>query len=101
MNASYEKNGRFDSNSRIFEGYYTESAPRTDGLRKALEALRSSEKARTVSTTLRVLGTALSLVGFVGVIGAMESGSLSLLKGLAIGAILIGVEYLCLRRRRS
>lgn len=101
MNASYERNGRFDSNSRIFEGYYTESAPRASKLRNALESICASEKARTLFATLRVFGTALSLVGFVGVIGAMENGSLSLLNGLLLGSLLLSVEYLCLRRRRS
>lgn len=101
MNASYEKNGRFDSNSRIFEGYCTECAPRESALSNTLSSLREKAASLPLLRTLRALGTALSLVGFVGVIGAMEKGSLGLLSGLAIGALLIGVEYLCLRGRRA
>lgn len=97
MNASYEKNGYFDSNTRIFEGCFTEPAPRENHLQKLLARV----SALPVARVLRVAGTTLSLVGFVGVIGAMERGTVSLLSGLCIGALLIGVEYLCLRGRRA
>ena len=97
MNASYEKNGRFNSNTRIFEACFTEAAPRENHLQKLLSRI----SALPLGRVLRVAGTALSLVGFVGVIGAMEKGTVSLLSGLCIGALLIGVEYLCLRGRRA
>ena len=106
MNASFEKNANFNSNNRIFEEYFVESARPVDLPRRLLEsctaiARRVSAYARqsALARVLRVSGVAASLIGFVGVIGAMERGTLSLGAGLLIGALLIGVEYLCLRKQ--
>ena len=108
MNTYFDKNEHFNSNRRIFETYYQEAARPAGRLQRALDALLggasalvsalSGAKARRLAKALTV---AVSLVGFVGVIGAMERGSLGLGSGLLIGAILVGAEYLCLRGRRQ
>ena len=108
MNAYYESNGAFNSNSRIFEGYFTESETHTDRLQRTWKKLFSRmaglARALTDSRVCRIakaISVAVSLVGFVGVIGAMERGGLGIGAGLLIGAALVGLEYLCLRGRRQ
>ncbi len=108
MNTYFDKNESFNSNNRIFEAYYQEVRKPAGKLQRALDALLSSlcalskaENKAKVIRVARLLGMAVSLVGFVGVIGAMESGMLGLGSGLLIGALLVGAEYLCLRGCRQ
>lgn len=104
MNAYFEKNEKKISNNRIYNSYFQTEAKAHLGVRTLLNAalaLLLSLLTRLSSTRarvfIRVTSVALSLVGFIGVIGAVEHGSLTMLGGLLIGAILIGVEYLALR----
>ena len=108
MNAYFQQNEDFSSNKRIFEAYYNEAIKPAGRMQKSLDTLLSylyimikaltSARAKAV---LKAFTVAVSLVGFVGVIGAMEQGALGLGAGLAIGAVLIGAEYLCLRGKRQ
>ena len=59
-------------------------------------AFLTCERTRAIA---RALGFGLSLVGFIGIIGAMETGAIRLGFGLVLGAALLGVEVLCLRRQ--
>ena len=104
MNSCFEKKEHFDSNNRIFEAYFLEEAQPANRLQKVLDTLSAFLLAvlaflgcAAFRRWVRVSGVALSLVGFIGVIGAMQHGSVSLMAGLLIGALLLGVEYLCLR----
>ena len=107
MNAYFENNGSFDSNSRIIEAYFSETVKPVSRARRMGESLISllsalitcltSAKTRSIAKAVSV---ALSLVGFVGIIGAMEHGTLSIGMGLLIGVGLLGIEYLCLRKRQ-
>ncbi|MBR3893631.1 MAG: hypothetical protein IKJ35_00635 [Clostridia bacterium] len=108
MNTYFDQNEGFNSNKRIFEAYYQEARKPAGKLQRALDALLSSlsslAKTETRAKVIRLAkacGVAVSLIGFVGVIGAMERGTLGLGSGLLIGALLIGAEYLCLRGRRQ
>lgn len=108
MNAYFENNGAFHSNSRIFEGYFTEAEPRASRLQRVSEKLfsrmTSLVRVLTDSRVCRIakaVSIAVSLVGFVGVIGAMERGGIGIGTGLLIGAALVGLEYLCLRGNRQ
>ena len=107
MNTYFEKNGSFNSNNRIFEACYYETAKSAGKAQRALELLLSWIRALLKILTVakvrriaRVFTVAVSLVGFIGVIGAMDHGSIGLGTGLLIGALLLGVEYLCLRGHR-
>lgn len=108
MNAYYENKGRFNSNSRTFEGYFTETKQSAnllrDAAKKLLAYLTLLLRVLTDSRVCRIakaVSVAVSLVGFVGVIGAIEHGNLGMGTGLLIGASLLGLEYLCLRGRRQ
>ena len=108
MNAYFENKGTFNSNNRIFEGYFTESETRTSRLQRMLEKLfsRTSGLVKVLTDSrvcrlIKAITVALSLIGFVGVVGAMEQGGLGMGTGLLIGATLVGLEYLCLRGRRQ
>ena len=104
MNASFEKNGNFNSNSRIFEAYFTDAKTKENVLQKLSSVCEKAvnfaalAKSRSVLRAVRLLGMAGSLVGFVGIIGAIECGTLGLGSGLLLGALLIGIEYLCLKK---
>lgn len=107
MNTAFEKNGNFNSNNRIFEGYFEEPAKTFGTIRRGLDSflyiivsvITALSSAKAIAL-YKVFGVACSLVGFIGVIGAVERGSLGFGAGLLIGAVLIGVEYLCLRSKR-
>ncbi len=105
MNISYQKNSNIHSNNDIFEAYFEGSVVRVGAWHRILDRILAflshillaltSARAKSI---LRAGGVALSLIGMVGVIGAMESGAISLFGGVLAGLLLIGVEYLCLRR---
>ena len=105
MNISYQNNEHIYSNNDIFGDYFNTGA-RVSKMRKAADAMLAAlsltlaflTAART-RVVARVIGFGLCLVGFVGIIGAMETGAISLAFGLILGAALLGIEVLCLRRR--
>lgn len=108
MNTYFEKNEKFDSNNRIMEAYFGEAVKVANPIAKAIDTLLSfffrlwqiltSATARRIG---KVTSFALSLVAIVGIIGAIESGSLGLGLGLLLGGLTVGIEYLCLRPRRA
>ena len=105
MNISYQNERRVYSNNDIFADYFNVGA-RPSKMRKAADALLAAlsliltflTAART-RVVARALGFGLGLVGFVGVIGAMEAGAISLGFGLVLGGAILGIELLCLRRQ--
>ena len=108
MNAYFEKNRSFRSNKRTFKSYYEETAVQANGAQRiadlllgVLSMLLCAIHRIASSAIAKVLSFALCFVGFVGVIGAMEHGSLGMGTGLLIGAGLLAVEFLLLRPRRA
>ena len=108
MNRYYDQNEQFRSNNRIFEGYFTESRKSVGGVQRRLDALLSILYAILVMLTSerairlgRVLGVVGSLVGMGVLFAAIEAGSVGLGVGLLLGSLLVGIEYLCLRRHRD
>lgn len=107
MNAYFENSRSFNSNSRTFDAYFVENAKPLGGWRKVTDALSSVAasaysiwKYSALCRILRAVGVAASLVGFVGIIGAMERGTIGLGAGLLMGLLLVGAEYLCLRKSK-
>ncbi len=108
MNTCFDKNSEFDSNKRIIEAYFGEDAIPSSPWRKYAEQLLfllsallrvlTCTKARRIC---KAVSLALCLVGFIGIIGAMERGVIGLGLGLLIGIAIIGIEALCLRSHRS
>ena len=105
MNISYQNNGRIYSNNDIFAEYFNVGA-RPSKMRKAADALLAALSvilafltATRTRVVVRALGFGLCLVGFVGIIGAMETGAISLGFGLVLGGAILGIELLCLRRQ--
>ncbi|MBO5930672.1 MAG: hypothetical protein J6Q70_00365 [Clostridia bacterium] len=105
MNISYQNEGHIYSNNDIFAEYFNVGT-RPSKMRKAADALLAAlsvilaflTAART-RVAIRAIGFGLTLVGFVGIIGAMETGAIGLGFGLVLGMALLGVEVLCLRRQ--
>ena len=108
MNTTFDKNINFDSKSRIFETCFEEAKKLAKQIFRGVDSflciiialLNALTSAKTVAI-FKLLGVAGALIGFVGIIGAVEQGTLTLGTAFLIGAILIGIEYLCLRPRRA
>ena len=108
MNAYFDREANFDTNKRIIEAYFTDVSTAPSRAERAMQAILSflfacwkiltGEASRRI---FKALSLSLSLVGLIGIIGAMERGTLSLAAGLLIGSLLVGIEYLCLRPRHS
>ncbi len=108
MNAYFENNDNFNSNNRIMEAYFRETAIKPRATCKIgkllfydlaeLLMILTCDKAKSIAKALSV---AVCLIGFVGIIGAMEQGTLGLGAGFLIGMLLVGVEFLCLRHRQQ
>lgn len=106
MNASCEKNNAFNSNTRIYEGYFTDAlvgqnsrSHRVDVWLSALLSLLHILSSPTVRRLCKTVLVALCLVGFVGIVGAVEQGTLGMGAGFLLGGALVAIEYLCLRGR--
>ena len=105
MNISYQNSRRIYSNNDIFADYFNVGA-RHSKMRKAADAMLAAlslilaflTAART-RVAVRAIGFGLCLVGFIGIIGAMETGAISLGFGLILGGAILSIELLCLRRQ--
>ena len=92
----------FNSNRRIYEGYFADVTNTKNSWKRISDFLFLILRflsGQTVIRTVKTVAIALSLIGFVGIIGAMENGTLGLGAGLLIGTLLLAIEYLCLRGR--
>ncbi len=105
MNISYQKNSQVNSNNDIYATYLPKVAMPAGALRRMLDRILAFLSHMLLSLTsaraksiLRVSGVALSLIGMLCVVSAIESGALSLFGGLLLGGLFIGIEFLCLRR---
>ena len=100
MNRTYDEKALFFSDSGIYAG---SSSIRTAGKKRAqwialllsLIGFLTSAKMRIAR---KVVTVALCLVGLIGIIGGLDSGALSLPLGLLFGLLLVGAEFLCLRK---
>ena len=108
MNTYFDHDSEFNSNKRIIDAYLAEQSVQPGAWRARLEqvlfVLLSILRVLTCAKARRIckaLSLAVCLVAFVGVIGAMEHGILSLGAGFLIGLLIIAVEALCLRPHRS
>lgn len=108
MNAYYEKKANFSSNkdtnsrfSNVAESAFEKSE---ESLAQWICRLRAQSerlpKTRIVALLRTVVLSAL-LIGFLGILGAVEHGSLTMLEGALIGAVLVVGEYLVLRPNKK
>lgn len=104
MNRYYQENEQFNSNNRIYEGYFTETERKVRGFSKVLEMLLYVLYLAMTSVrfhrVLRAVSLALCLVGIVGIVAAIECGTLSVGVGLSVGIAVVAIEILCLRHRQ-
>ena len=108
MNRYFDKADNFNSNSRIFKAYYTETAqsikpvydPRESLLSRLLEKLTSKKIARALRIAKPIVFTA-GLLSILSVAGAVESGSLGIGTGCLLSVLILGIEYLVLRIQRA
>ena len=108
MNRYYEKESTFNSNSRIFKAYYQEAdlcnRPRFGALRRGVKQLREMLQTVVSTRALRIVKSivfSVLFLGFLGVAGAIEQGSLGIGTGLLLSAILLVAEYFLLRAHRA
>lgn len=107
MNRSFSEIGSFDSNNGIYEAFYKEyveidsrlharKKQLSEWLSKAFKALTCT-RARCLAKAFAVVA---SLVGLIGVAGAVEMENISLSLGLTLGTLMIAIEYFCLKRKK-
>lgn len=99
MNKAFSNDRNFISNSGIYEAYFTEVKTGihfTDFLDRCARILSLPIAARIA----KAVTVSAALLGMIGVIGAMESEASSLPFGILLASALLGVEYLCLRRKK-
>ncbi len=108
MNASYNKKYDFDSNNRIYEGYFTEVKKEKSKLAKLLSSLLACLfgvwqllSQVGVRRVVKVAMIPLLVIGFLGVACSVESGAIGFGLGLLLLALLLVAEFLCLRTKRS
>lgn len=105
MNKYFETADNFISNKRIIDAYFTEAETSVNPIKKAYDFLISllfsiltaitSAKAKKV---VRLLSFAGCVIGFFGIVGAVEHGTLSMGFGLLIGLAFLGLEIVCLKK---
>ena len=108
MNAYFNKESDFISNKRIIGAYFGEDVVVQSNLSKAIDTIVAllltitAFFSRTVvRRVLKASALSLCLVLSLGIVGAMEHGTLSLGWGILLGAFLVGIEALCLIPRHS
>ena len=104
MNKVYDISENVYSNKGIYEAFYAEIvAPSLSREKAAYSWFKKLLKLRQILTCsvarrlLKVAGTTISILGIVGVAGGIQQGKISLLGGITVAAVCLGVEYLCLR----
>ena len=107
MNRYFDEKQFFNSNNRIYEGDFTEVKREKSALQKWAEKWIAilTVWARALSesgalSVIKAVSVAVCLVGFIGIAGAMEQGTLGMGKGLLLGGALLLIEYLCLKGKR-
>lgn len=106
MNAYYHRNPTNNSNNEIFKELLlgSESTAPTwkrhvDNLLSLLAAMVAILTGSVARRMFRVFSFTAILFAFIALIGAVEAGVLGLGTGFLIGLPLLGIEYLCLRKK--
>lgn len=106
MNRYFDQNEIINSNKRIIEAYFSESVKPVSAWKKTWDsllgmvlALLGALSCTTVRRVAKAGAVAVTLLCFVGLIGAMEKGAIGLGTGVLLSLPLLGIEYLCLRPR--
>ncbi len=104
MNKAYDVSRNVYSNTGIYDAFYTQiAAPafeRKNRAYKWLEGIKSIHQTLTGATAKRlakVAGATVSLIGIVGIAGGIQQNRISLLGGLAVAALLLAAEFVCLK----
>ena len=101
MNRYYDINESRKSNCSYIGKFETENDSIADSFIaffSALIGLFSNEGFRTV---LRVISTVVCFIGFVGIIGSVESGAMEIGTGIIFSAFLVFFEIVCFLPTRS
>ncbi len=104
MNKTYDIPNNIYSNTGIYDAFYTQiAAPAFEKKNRAykwMEGIKSTYQVITGATARRlakVTGATVSLIGIIGIAGGIQQNRISLLGGLAVAAILLATEFICLK----
>jgi hypothetical protein len=107
MNKYFDNRDEYISNKRIFEAYFTENKKVESPLKKwfdsflfMLSCMITALTSARAKSIYRVFTIALCMICFIGTVGAVERGTLSMGVALLIGLALVGIEILCLKKHR-
>ena len=98
MNRSYNINESKKSNCTYIgsiDRFETENDNIADSFIALLCTLFSFIRSEGFRTALRVVATVICFIGFVGIIGSVESGAMTLGRGILFSVFMIFVEILC------
>ena len=104
MNKTFSNSSNIVSVNGIFERFYAEASVQSEAAKKLSDLLTKAIQILTsVKTTrmLRAFAAAGSLVGLIGIAGAIEVGNLSPILGLVFASGMVAVEYICLKPRHN
>ena len=106
MNKAFDVLHGFGSNNGIYDVFYAEVVNpafsrknRADNLLKCVSKCYKAVTGVTAKRLTKVMLATFSLLGLVGVAGGIQHGQVSLLGGLLIATLCIGMEYLCLKNQ--
>ena len=104
MNKTYDLPNNIYSNTGIYDAFYTQiAAPafeRKNRAYKWLEGIKSIHRTligATAKRLVKVTGATMSLIGIIGIAGGIQQNRVSLLGGLAVAAVLLATEFVCLK----
>ncbi len=104
MNKTYDIPREICSNTGIYDAFYAQiAAPafeRKNTSYKWINRVKFIYQALTGATAKRlakVTGATMSLLGIIGIAGSIQQNRISLLGGIAIAAILLATEFVCLK----
>ena len=95
MNKYYDMNESRKSNCTYIGNFETENDNIADSFVAILCAVLGFFRSEGFRTVLKVVSTLLCFIGFVGVIGGVEAGSMTVGTGIILAVFMIFIEILC------
>ena len=95
MNKYYDMNESRKSNCTYIGNFETENDNIADGFIAMICAILGLFRSEGFRAVLKVASTLICFIGFIGVIGGVESGSLSVGNGIILAVFMIFIEILC------
>ena len=101
MNKYYEIDTKRRGNCKYIGRVETENDNIVDSFVAMIAAIVSTLSSEGFRTLLRVISTVVCFVGFVGIIGGVEAGTLTVGRGVIFSMLLVLIEIICFIPKKS